>query len=109
MSDKKEAKKIADLATMLGTGESFDAQGKTYTVKPIKLKDIESFMNDNLSLGSQLFNVSNDDVRKKIDKWLTGYCFDDKDEPVTLDKAMSEDWDIADLKSFIRKLCDLSG
>lgn len=106
---KKEANTPVDLATMLGTGQTFEAKGKAYTVKPIKLKDIETFMADNLSLGSQLFNVSDEEVRQKIDKWLKGYCFDEKNNPVTLEQAMSDDWDIADLKNFIKRLCDLSG
>lgn len=106
---KKEANTPVSLSTMLGTGDTFVANGKTYTVKPIKLKDIEQFMTDNLSLGSQLFNVSSEDARQKTDKWLKGYAVDSKDEPMSLEKAMTDEWDIADLKNFIKKLCDLSG
>jgi hypothetical protein len=106
---KKEAKTPVSLATMLGTGDTFEAKDKTYKVKPIKLKDVEEFMADNLSIGSQLFNVSNKDSKTKIDKWLNGYAVDSKDEPMSLDKAMNDEWDIVDLKNFIKKLCDLSG
>ena len=66
-------------------------------------------MADNLSIGSQLFNVSNKDSKTKIDKWLNGYAVDSKDEPMSLDKAMNDEWDIVDLKNFIKKLCDISG
>ena len=97
------------LATMLGTGESFEAKDKEYTVKPITLKHIEEFMSDNLSLGTQLFAVSNSDSRAKLNKWLSGYAFDSNGSPMTIAKAMEDDWDIVDLKKFIQKLCDLSG
>lgn len=98
----------ASLATMLGTGESFDVKGKVYTVKPIALAHIEEFMSDNLSIGSQLFNVTNKDAKAKVDKWLSGYCTDEN-EPMTLQKAMADGWDIVDLKNFFKRLCDLSG
>ena len=97
------------LSTMLGSGDSFDTKGKSYTVKPMSLEHIEAFMADNLSIGSQLFNVSNKDSREKVDKWLSGYAFNNKGEPMSLEKVMADDWDIVDLKNFFRKLCDLSG
>lgn len=101
--------KVVDLSTMLGSGDDFEAKDKTYTVKPIALKRIDEFMKDNLSIGSQLFNISNPDAKSKVDKWLTGYCFNDKGESVSLENAMNDDWDIIDLKGFFEKLCDLSG
>jgi hypothetical protein len=64
---------------------------------------------DNLSLGAQIFNLSNKDVKAKIEKWLTGYCFDKNGEAMSLQKAMDDDWNIVDLKNFLKKLCDLSG
>jgi hypothetical protein len=118
---KAEANVPVDLSVMLGTGETFEVKGRTYTVKPIILAHIEEFMADDLSLGSQLFNVTNDDARRKVDKWMggvkgkdgtterEGYCFDIRNNPVDLQKAMANGWDIVDLKKFFRKLCDLSG
>lgn len=97
------------LSVMLGNGEDFEVKGKKYTARPIALKDIDSFVKDNLSLGTQLFNVMDKKAKEKIDKWLTGYCFDEKDNAVTLKEAMDNDWDVVDLKEFIKKLCDLSG
>lgn len=97
------------LSVMLQSGGDLEVKGKMYTVRPLALKDTEKFMKDNLSLGPQLFSVQDAPSRKKIDKWLQGYCFDDKDAPVTLEKAMEDNWDVVDLKEFIRKLCDLSG
>lgn len=105
----KEAKAPVSLSTMLGSGETFEAKSKTYTVKPITLARIEEFMSDNLSLGSQLFNVSNKDAKSKVDKWLADYCTDEKGESMSLKKAIEDGWDIVDLKNFFRKLCDLSG
>lgn len=106
---KQEANASVSLSTMLGAGETFDAKGKTYTVKPIILKHIEEFMADNLSIGSQLFNVANKESKAKVDKWLSGYAVDGKGEPMSLEKAIADGWDIIDLKNFFRKLCDLSG
>lgn len=105
----KETKTPVSLTTMLGSGETFEAKGKTYTVKPITLARIEEFMNDNLSLGSQLFNVASKEAKEKVNKWLSDYCTDEKGEPMTLQKAIEDGWDIVDLKNFFRKLCDLSG
>lgn len=106
---KKEATIPASLSTMLGSGDTIEIQGKTYTVKPMKLKDVDVFVNDNITLGSQFFSLMNDDNKKKIAKWIENYCFDDKGKPVTLEMAMDDDWDITDLKRFVEKLCDLSG
>lgn len=101
--------KTVSLSAMLGNGEETTIKDKSYTIKPIALNKIEEFMKDNLSIGSQLFNISNPEAKKKVDKWLTGYCFDSEGNPVPLEKAMEDGWDIIDLKEFFKKLCDLSG
>jgi len=97
------------LSTMLGSGDEFNVKDKLYLIKPIALKDIEKFMKDNLSLGTQLFNVSDKKSKEKVDRWLTGYCFDENGNSVNLEKAMELDWDVIDLKEFFKKLCDFSG
>lgn len=99
----------ASLGTMLGAGESFVAKGKTYTIKPIALKHVKDFMDDNLSIGVQLFSVANKESSEKINKWLLGYAIDEKGESLSLEKAMADDWDVVDLKNFFTKMCDLSG
>lgn len=106
-----EAKKPVDLSTMLGIlgGNDFMVSDKKYVVKPMSLVEVEEFMNDNLSLGTQLFAVANKEQRDKLDKWLIRHCFDKTGEPMTLEKATNDDWTIVDLKEFIKKLCDLSG
>ncbi len=113
--------KPTSLSTMLGNGGNFNAKDKSYTIKPIALQDIESFMTDNLSLGAQLFNVADKKARAKVDRWLggtkdkdgnivdKGYCFDESNNPVPLEKAMKDGWDVVDLKEFFKKLCDFSG
>jgi hypothetical protein len=108
---KTEANSPVDLSTMLGTlgGDGFKAGEKTYTVKPMALKHVDEFMKDNLSLGTQLFAITNKVSKEKIEKWLSRYCFDLKGEPMSVEKVMADDWDIVDLKNFIKKLCDLSG
>ncbi len=102
-------KKPVSLSTMLGNGTSFEVNGKIYTIKPIALKDIEDFMKDNLSLGSQLFNVADKKAREKINRWLTGYCFDEDGNSTGFEKVSNDGWDVVDLKEFIKKLCDFSG
>jgi hypothetical protein len=106
-----EAKIPVDLSTMLGIlgGNDFTANEKKYVVKPMSLKEVNEFMKDNLSLGTQLFDVANEEKRKKLDKWLTGHCIDKIGEPMSIEKAMNDDWSIVDLKEFIKKLCDISG
>lgn len=101
--------KTASLSTMLGNGGNFNAKDKSYTIKPITLQDIEEFMTDNLSLGTQFFNIANKKTKVKVDRWLTGYCFDESSNSVILEKAMADGWDVVDLKEFFKKLCDFSG
>lgn len=84
---KQEANAPVSLSTMLGTGETFEAKGKTYTVKPITLKHIEDFMADNLSLGSQIFNITGKDAKQKVERWLSGYAFDSKGETHVVRKS----------------------
>lgn len=105
----KETKTPTPLSVMLGSGDFLIVKDKKYKVKPIALKDIEEFMSDDLSISSQLFNITNPERRKKIGKWLTGYCLDEKDNPISLEFAMSNDWDVVDLREFMKKLCDISG
>lgn len=106
---KTEANAPIDLSTMLASGDEFIVNGKRYIIKPISLKDIDSFIQDNLSIGAQLFNIANSESKTKVDRWLSGYCIDEKGEIISLQKAIELDWNVVDLKNFFRKLCDLSG
>lgn len=111
MPKKKEATPVSpvSLATMLGEGETFSVNGKKYTVKPLLLKDISSFTKEQISLGSQLFNLMNEESQKILNKWIEKYITDSKNEPMTLQKMMDEEWNVVDLKNAIHKLIDVSG
>lgn len=102
------SKKSVSLGTMVGSGESFEAGGKTYTVKPLALKYVDEFINDGLSLGTQLYNLANPETRQKLEKWIPRLVFDG-DKALSLNDLMENDWTIADLRNLMLKACDLSG
>jgi hypothetical protein len=106
-----EAKKPVDLSTMLGIlgGNDFMVGDKKYVVSPMSLVEVDEFMKDNLSIGPQLFMVANDGSKKKLDKWLSRHCLDKIGEPMTVEKAAKDEWNLVDMRKFIQKLCDLSG
>jgi len=108
---KTEANSPVDLSTMLGIlgGNDFIVGDKKYVVKPMSIAEVDEFVKDNLSLGTQLFAIANKETRNKLEKWLSGHCFDKIGEPMTIEKAIKDDWNIVDLKEFVKKLCDLSG
>jgi len=106
---KTEANSPTSLSTMLGSGEPFEVNEKSYIIRPIKLKHVDEFMKDGVSIDAQLFNLRNPEARARAEKWLSGYCLDQNGENMTIDKAMEDDWDVVHLKNFFRKLCDLSG
>lgn len=109
--DKKEKSTQApvDLATMLGNGDEFIANGKPYIIKPLQLKHVPEFMKDSVCLGSQIFNLASEKAKKNVDKWLSLYAKTKDGEPVSLQKAFDDGWDIIELKNFFKKLCDFSG
>lgn len=106
---KKEAHPPVDLATMLGTGDYHIIQGKRYKIKPLKLRDHKEFLEDNLNLGSQFFTLLEEKEVAKLEKWMGRYLFDENDEPMTLAKAEEADWDVTDLRKFVKLLIDISG
>jgi len=113
------------LSTMLGSGVPFEAKGKTYTVIPIMVAHIELLQKSKLLLGeNQLFNFIDAPSRKEVNKWLGGepvstrigdkeitaiYCYDENNEPMSLEKAMADGWDVHDFKRYFKTLCDISG
>ena len=108
MSEK--TKKPTPLSVMLGKGEKLETKtGKLYEVLPLKLKEIDEFMTDEMGIGPQLFAVMNQDERKKVDKWLKRSCIDELGVPMSFERALNEEWDLVDLKEFTKLLCDLSG
>jgi|BioPla2DNA2_1021312.scaffolds.fasta_scaffold118447_3 hypothetical protein len=110
----KEATKPAEIAAklgvMLGTGDMLEAQGKKYKILPLKLKEVDEFLQDNMIVGdAQFFNISNKDSRANLDKWLKRKVSTADGEPLTVEQAMEDDWDLDDLKACIRALIRLSG
>ena len=103
------SKEVTPLSTMLGSGDFIEIAGKQYVIRAIKLKDIPEFEKDNLNFGPQYFSLAAKKEREKIDKWLGRYVFNAAGEPMTLDKATEEDWDVADIKTCLLKLVDISG
>jgi len=108
--DKDDKEKLApvSLATMVGQGDIFEAANKRYTVKPLKLKHVPEFLEDNISIGSQLFNLANEEARMKLEKWIPLIIFDGG-ESLTLQRLIDDDWDLNDLKALLRKTLDISG
>ncbi len=102
-------KENTPLSTMLGSGDFIEIKGKKYKIKPIALKDIEAFVGSNINLGPQLFNLVDKKAKENINNLLVKYCYDENDNPVSLDIASEHEWDVVDLKTFVKKLCDISG
>jgi hypothetical protein len=97
------------LSVMTGSGSSFSAAGKKYTIVPLTLKDLDEFGKSQMSIGAQLFNLLNPEARKILEKTLPKCIFDENKNPVTLDKMMEDGWNLRDLRLAVEKLCDLSG
>jgi len=106
---RKEESPLASLSTMLGSGDSFSVGNKKYTVKPLKLKDVEGFSSDGVNIGPQMFSVVNEAARKNLEKWMAKQVFDANGEPVTLEKAIADDWDLTDLRRCVQTMIDISG
>ena len=102
-------KEVTPLATMVGTGEPWEVQGKNYMIKPLKIKDEPEFTRDQINFGAQYFSLVDPKEKAKIDKWIGRYLFDEADEPMNLEKVAEDDWDVADLKEFWHRLVKISG
>ena len=120
---KTEVKDPVSLSVMSGGRHEFVINdNKKYFIRPMSAAHVEEFFKDNPSVGSQFFNLGNEESRKILDKWLgevsveiddvmviTKYCLNEAGEVMSLKKAMKDGWDIIDFKNYIRKLCDISG
>ena len=105
---KKEAT-VTPLPTMDGSGVLIVVQDKEYRVRPLKIRDNTEFSEDKINFGSQFFTLNDPEKSAKLEKWMNKYLFDSKGEAMTLEKAGVDDWDIVDLKEFLRNLVDISG
>ena len=97
------------LSTMLGSGEDFFVGEKKYKVKPLKLKAVDEFSNDKINIGPQMFSMVDKNEREKLEKWFARQVYDEKGEPMTLQQAMDDDWDLSDLRMCMQRIIDLSG
>lgn len=102
-------KEVTSLATMVGSGEPWEVQGKNYTIKPLKIKEEPEFTGDQINFGVQYFSLVDLEEKAKIDKWMGRYLFDEAGEHMNLEKAAELDWDVADLKEFWHRLVRISG
>lgn len=105
----KADKEATPLAVMLGTGDQFRVGEHSYRVLPLKLKDVDEFTSDNLSLGAQIFNLLDKKTKKNLDKWLTRQVRTADGQPLTLEKAIEDDWTVEDLRNCLVKLVGVSG
>ena len=103
---KKEAD-VTPLSTMVGGGSVFPVQGKDYRVKALKIKDNDEF--NAINMGSQYFTLNDPKELEKMNKFMERYLFDASGEPMTVEKTGTDDWDIVDLKNFLRKVIEISG
>ena len=94
---------------MSGDGESFIVGEKTYTVKPMLVGDALKFSDEGLSIGTQIFNIARPETRTKVDAYLSQYCTDETGAVMSIEKIITDNWSVVDLKLFIRKLVDISG
>ena len=105
----KEARTPVPFSVMTGEPELFIAQNKKYHIKPMKIGDALKFIDDKVIIEAQIFNLAAKENREKINYYLSKYCTNEKGEPMSLESAITDDWDIVDLKKFVHKLCDISG
>lgn len=110
MSNKEATKRTpVPFSVMAGEPELFIAQNKKYYVKPMKIGEALKFIEDNIHVETQIFNLAVKENREKVDYYLSKYCTNEKGESMSLEAIQNDDWDLVDLKNFIRKLCDISG
>lgn len=103
------AKEITPLSVMTGSGSSFSAAGKTYKIRPMTLKETVEFGEAHISIGAQLFNMVNEEAKKGLDKFLKACIADENGKPVSLKRAIDDNWDLADLQTAVELICKLGG
>lgn len=106
---KIDEKAPVPFSVMSGDGESFVVGEKTYTVKPMLVKHALEFASEGLSIGSQIFNLTDKKAMAKVSGYLAGYCANEAGESMDLNKIAEDNWTVVDLKQFMRKLVDISG
>ena len=108
MSKKEVKKSPPSLKDLMGVSDKMVINDIEYSVKPLKLKDVAEFQEDQPSVGPQYFAIANPEQKKVTDKWLQRQV--DKDgEPVTLEMAMEDGWSVVDLREVILAIINVSG
>jgi len=98
----------------------YEVNGKTYTVKPIPFKYILKleFSKDRLivphnednTAEMQLYNITNDKQRGKLNKWLKRLVKDSETEqPIDIDTIAAEEWKLSDVGRLLLFIIEISG
>ncbi len=106
---KIDEKTPVPFSVMSGDGEPLVVGEKAYTVKPMLVKQALEFASEGLSIGSQIFNLTDKKATAKVSDYLAGYCTNESGESMDLNKIAEDNWTVVDLKQFMRKLVDISG
>lgn len=96
-------------SVMSGDGESFVVGEKNYTVKPMLVGDALKFAEDGLFIDVQLFNLGNKKAKAKLEEYLSRYCVDENNDPMSIEKITTDNWNVVHLKQFVKRLVDISG
>jgi len=109
-NDAKKEEKLTpvSLATMVGQGSFFEAQGKEYLIKPLKLKFVSEFMGDRLATNAPVFDFVDEDSVKKLEKWIPRVVYKGE-HSLTLQDIMNDEWDTDDLKRMWQTVLQISG
>jgi len=103
---KKEA---VPLSVMAESGELFTVGKKKYRIRPLKLREVQEFKEDNINVGPQFVTFLTEEGKEKVDKWIQRCITDENGKPKKLEDLTNEDWDLVQLREAILKICDLSG
>jgi len=98
----------------------FEVNGNLYTVKPIPFKRILKleFSKDRLivphnednTAEMQLYNITNDKQRGKLNKWLKRLVTNSEtEEPVDIDTIAAEEWKLSDVGRLLLFIIEISG
>lgn len=105
----KKTKDPVPFSVMSGEGDSLIVGEKAYTVKPMLVGDALKFLEEGLSIGSQIFNLADPKAKAKLEGYISSYCTNEAGEAMDISKISEAGWSIVDLKNFMKKLCDISG
>jgi len=100
--------KAIPLNVMLESTEEHIVRGTKYLIRPLFLGEVPEFQRDGLSVGSQFFNLADEEKSKMLDKWLQRIVFSKDGEPLSLQQLKDKHWNIKELKDILLKVIDIS-